>query len=88
MLDSLAHGVPLVAVPITYEQPAIARRVQWAGCGRSVALSGIDSRSLRRVLVEVLENDNYRAASLQMREEIVTAGGVSRATSTIENAAK
>ena len=27
VLDSLAHGVPMVAIPITYEQPAIARRV-------------------------------------------------------------
>ncbi|HET9370993.1 MAG TPA: glycosyltransferase, partial [Vicinamibacterales bacterium] len=28
VLDSLAAGVPVVAVPITYEQPAIARRLE------------------------------------------------------------
>ena len=38
VLDSLTHGVPMVAVPITYEQPAIARRVEWHGCGESASL--------------------------------------------------
>lgn len=88
VLDSLAHGVPLVAVPITYEQPAIARRVEWARCGRSVSLSGIDARSLRRVLVSALENENYRRSALRMRDEIVSSGDVSRATTLIESAAK
>ncbi len=88
VLDSLTHGVPLVAVPITYEQPAIARRVEWAGSGRSVSFSKIDARSLRRVLVDVLENDSYRNAAFQMRDEIASAGGVSRATALIETAAK
>ena len=88
VLDSLTHGVPLVAVPITYEQPAIARRVEWSCCGRSVSLSGIDARSLRRVLVDVLDNDSHRKATFKMRDEIAASGGVSRATTIIESAAK
>ena len=45
VLDSLAHGVPLVAVPITYEQPAIARRVEWTGAGQSIPLSAASDPS-------------------------------------------
>ena len=44
VLDSLAHGVPLVAVPITYEQPSIARRVEWHACGESISLPQLNLR--------------------------------------------
>ena len=42
VLDSLAHGVPLVAVPITYEQPSIARRLEWHACGESISLGQLN----------------------------------------------
>ena len=33
VLDALTYGVPIVAVPIAYEQPAIAARVEYCGAG-------------------------------------------------------
>ena len=33
VLDALAHGVPIVAIPLAFEQPAIATRVRRAGAG-------------------------------------------------------
>ena len=40
VLDSLAAGTPLVAMPITYEQPAIAARVAACGAGLSISVGG------------------------------------------------
>jgi zeaxanthin glucosyltransferase len=86
VLDSLAQGVPMVAVPITYEQPAIARRVEWHGCGASIELSRLNAERLRRMLIGVMENARHREAAARMQRGISTAGGVERATLLIESA--
>ena len=88
VLDSLTHGVPIVAVPITYEQPAIARRVEWHGCGESISHSALNPRCLRRGLIDVMDDPRYRDAAARMRAGISTAGGVERATALIEIALK
>jgi zeaxanthin glucosyltransferase len=86
VLDSLSHGVPLVTVPITYEQPAIARRVEWTGCGRTVPLAKLNPLLLRQVVSEVLHGEKYYAASRRMSESISKAGGVRRAADLVEAA--
>ena len=88
VLDSLTHGVPLVAVPITYEQPAIARRVEWHQLGASISLSQLTPARLRRAVIDVLRNDRYRTAAARMSSAISSAGGVRQATSLIESALK
>jgi zeaxanthin glucosyltransferase len=79
VLDSLAHGVPLVTVPLTYEQPAIARRVEWTGAGRSVSMRKLQSGRLRHLIREVLETPRYRESAVRMGEHIRRAGGVKHA---------
>ena len=88
VLDSLTHGVPMVAVPLTYEQPAIARRVEWHGCGASISHSDLNTARLRRRVIEVMDNPRYRDAAARMRAAISTAGGVERATAVVETALK
>ena len=86
VLDSLANGVPLVAIPITYEQPAIARRVEWTGTGRCLPLAKLDAIRLREEAERVLHNDTYRSAARAMAESIRRAGGVTEAANIIEHA--
>jgi MGT family glycosyltransferase len=86
VLDSLANAVPLVTVPITYEQPAIARRVEWTGSGRSISLSRLDSRLLKEIVSDVLQQRHYRHAALQISNSIRNAGGVARAADIVEAA--
>jgi MGT family glycosyltransferase len=63
VLDSLANGVPLVTIPITYEQPAIARRVAWAGCGLPVSLGGLTPNRLKHAASAVLSQNQFRRAA-------------------------
>jgi zeaxanthin glucosyltransferase len=79
VLDSMANGVPVVAVPITYEQPAIARRVEWAGAGRTIALNRLTPDRLRTAARAVLQGPEYGAAARQLADAIRTAGGTRRA---------
>jgi MGT family glycosyltransferase len=88
VLDSLANGVPLVTVPIAYEQPAIARRVEWHGCGESVRFSRLSAGLVREMLRHVMERTVYRDAASRMQSAIRSAGGVTHAATIIETAVK
>jgi MGT family glycosyltransferase len=66
VLDSLANGVPLVAVPLTYEQPAIARRVSWCGVGETIPFSGLDLPRLKKAIARVLSDPSYAAKAREM----------------------
>jgi zeaxanthin glucosyltransferase len=85
VLDSLANGVPLVTVPITYEQPAIARRVAWTGTGRSVAFDKLDVPTLRASLERVLHDPSYRQAAQRLSRITADAGGTHRAADIVES---
>ena len=84
VLDSLSCGVPMVTVPITFEQPAIARRVEWCGAGRTVPFSKLNAARLRTAIQDVLGNSAYRRNAERVRESIRHAGGVRRAADLIE----
>ena len=86
VLDSLAQGVPMVAVPVTYEQPAIARRIERCGCGEAIALSKLRRGNLRDAIVRITGQTRYRAAAQQMARAIDRAGGVKRAADLAESA--
>ena len=76
VLDSVANGVPVVTVPITYEQPAIARRVEWTGAGRTLSLNGLTPQRMKTVVSDVLTDTRYRRKAGELADAIRQAGGV------------
>lgn len=84
VLDSLKCGVPLVAVPITYEQPAIASRLRWAGVGEVLPFPKLHSRRLRQAIERVLGDSTYSRMAQNLKHSIAQAGGVIRAADIIE----
>src|SRR2546422_7887921 len=48
-LECLSNGVPMVAIPITNDQPGVAARIEWTGTGEMVSVIGIatDRKSTR-----------------------------------------
>ena len=85
VLDSLSHGVPVVAIPITYEQPAIAARLQWTGAGDIIELKELSSLMLRKTAQRVLSQAIYSQKASQIKTSIRKAGGVQQAASIIES---
>jgi MGT family glycosyltransferase len=84
VLDALGFGVPLVVVPITYEQPGVAARVRWTGTGEVVPLGHLTVERLRSAVERVLEIPTYRWQARRLREDIAQVGGVGRAADLIE----
>jgi len=84
VLDSLAAGVPLVTIPITYEQPSIARRVERAGCGATVSFSKFRVASIRSAVMSIQGDARYASAAGMMREAILKSSGASGAAEIIQ----
>jgi zeaxanthin glucosyltransferase len=73
----------LVTIPLTYEQPAIARRVESIGAGRTLSIRALTVDRLTRTLQDVLDRSAYHEAARRMRDAILEAGGVRKAASVI-----
>ena len=86
VLDSLSCGVPMVLVPLTYEQPAIAIRVARIGAGEILPISRISPKGLRTEIQKIASVDAYSVKARAMAASIRAAGGVVRAVDVIENA--
>lgn len=83
-LESLTNGVPIVAIPISNDQPGVAARLAWTGAGEVVPLGSVSVDRLRRAIKQVLTEDSYKQNAARLQEAISRAGGVSRAADIIE----
>jgi zeaxanthin glucosyltransferase len=86
VLESLAQGVPMVAIPIANDQPGVAARVAWSGSGVVVPRRRLTERRLRRAIDRVLADGSYRANAARLRQDIQGSGGVQRAADLVEQA--
>jgi zeaxanthin glucosyltransferase len=84
VLDALATGVPMVAVPVTNEQPGIAARVAWVGVGEAITLKHVTTQALRAAVIRVRSDPSYRAAAERFRGSIQASGGAPRAAEMVE----
>jgi zeaxanthin glucosyltransferase len=83
-LECLTYGVPMVAIPITNDQPGVAARIAWIGAGEIVSLNKLTAARLETALKLVLTNESYRHNTLRLKQSIAQSGGVSRAADIIE----
>ncbi|MBD1925310.1 glycosyltransferase [Trichocoleus sp. FACHB-90] len=85
-LESLSNGVPMVAIPIANDQPGVAARIAWTGCGEVVQLSRLSVPKLRAAIQGVMTQDSYKQNATRLQAAIHRAGGVRRAADIIEQA--
>jgi zeaxanthin glucosyltransferase len=86
VLETLSCGVPLVAIPITNDQPGVAARITWTGVGEEVSLSHLNVSTLKNALQKVLTQPSYREQAQRLQRAIAQSGGVDRAVDVIEQA--
>jgi zeaxanthin glucosyltransferase len=84
VLESLAQGVPQLAIPITYDQPGVAARIAHKQTGVVTALDKITPDRLAFFLNEVLSDATYRENARKLQKAIADANGLSVAADLIE----
>jgi MGT family glycosyltransferase len=84
VLESLAQGVPQVAIPVTYDQPAVAARIADKQTGVVTSLDNLTADHLSSLLDEVLNNCIYRDNARKLQKAIAEANGLSVAADLVE----
>ncbi|HEX3681449.1 MAG TPA: glycosyltransferase [Bryobacteraceae bacterium] len=85
VMQSLLFGVPMIALPITHDQPAIAARVAASGAGEVIPMKKLRAAALRESVQRVSRAANYRTRARELSESIRRAGGVERAATIVED---
>jgi zeaxanthin glucosyltransferase len=85
-LEALARGVPMVAIPITNDQPGVARRLEWLGLGKVVLPRQLTPQRLRAAVEHVLGDPGYRSRARERAQEIASLDGLGRAADIVEQA--
>ncbi|MDI9640151.1 glycosyltransferase [Geitlerinema splendidum] len=83
-LESLSHGVPMVAIPVANDQPGVAARIAWTGVGEMIPLKQLSVPKLRTAITKVLTEGAYREKAIALQQAIERSGGVSKAADIIE----
>ena len=84
VLESLAQGVPQLAIPITYDQPGVAARIAHKRTGVVTSLDKLTADHLAFLLNEVLSDATYRENARKLQKSIADANGLSVAADLVE----
>jgi MGT family glycosyltransferase len=88
-LESLAAGVPLLALPLAHDQPGVALRIEWSGVG--LRLDPEDEELENRVheaLLQLLERPDLASRARQAARQIEQEQGLERACEIIDRVAR
>jgi zeaxanthin glucosyltransferase len=85
-LEALAQGVPMVAIPIGYDQPGVAARIAHHGVGEFVELEDLTVVRLSELIQQVRTNRSYQARACRMQKVIAQTHGLDLAAGLIEKA--
>ena len=84
VLESLAAGVPVIAVPLNTDQYGVAARLQHSGAGERVALKHLSTKRLAELLNLILSQPSYKRRAQALSDSLKRAGGEVRAADLIE----
>jgi zeaxanthin glucosyltransferase len=83
-LESLAAGVPMVAIPLANDEFGVAARIKWTQTGAVLSLKHLSKIGLRNLIQRVLEDPKYRFAAQRMKAAIEKINGAETAAGIIE----
>jgi len=85
-LECLAHGVPMVAIPIAYDQPGTAVRIAHHGVGEFLDIQDVTANRVRELVDQVLNNPQYSQKARWFQKVIAGTHGLDVAADIIERA--
>jgi MGT family glycosyltransferase len=86
VLESLGQGVPMVAIPIGFDQPGVAARIAYHSVGEFTEVEALSPDSLRKLVLKVMETPSYGERARFFKEVIARTRGLDVAADVIERA--
>ncbi|MBZ4192498.1 glycosyltransferase [Niabella beijingensis] len=82
--ETLSHGLPMVVIPIAYDQSHVAGRVVRTGAGLRLNFNRFRAQHLRDAVMEILQEQRFREAAGLVRTSFEATGGVAAAAGYLE----
>lgn len=86
VLECLRAGVPMIALPITNDQPGVAARMRQIGVGEFILIGRVTVPALRQAVLSVLGSTEYRERAQSFAGELQRIDGPGTAAALIETA--
>ncbi|WP_165455714.1 glycosyltransferase [Paracoccus subflavus] len=83
-LECLAAGVPMLALPLTHDQPGVAARIVQSGTGLRLHPWQRGSNRIADAVATLLADENFRARARHFAAEAASWGGAAGAVDAIE----
>ena len=83
-LETLMEGKPMVVIPKSFDQPAVAARLEWLGVAEALPSERVSAQEIRVALAKVLDDPSYRESATRAQAKIRSARGLVRAADVIE----
>lgn len=87
-LEAITHGVPMVAIPIAFDQPGVAARIKFHGIGEILELANLTAGKLEQAVRTILETPAYRERTREMQSAVLKTDGLDVAADAIVRAFK
>jgi MGT family glycosyltransferase len=81
--EALYYGVPVIAIPLANDQPAVARRLTELGAGVELKMEEITSEVLQSTVNKVLSQISFLEHSKEISASFLQAGGYNKAVELI-----
>jgi MGT family glycosyltransferase len=85
--ETLLNGLPMVVIPIAYDQSHVAGRVVNVGAGVRLNFNRFKANHLSDALDEILNNPNFREAAKHISTTFTAAGGTQKAATLLQELA-
>jgi MGT family glycosyltransferase len=82
--ETLMNGLPMVVIPIAYDQSYVAGRVVCTGAGERLNFNRFKAGHLKDAVREILNNPAYKTNAEQMKKSFQEAGGTQTAVDMLE----
>ena len=84
VMDALGAGVPLLAIPIAFDQPGIAARIAYHRVGETLGRVTLSSGAIEASLRRLIASSEMRESARAIGREIAVSGGTALAADLIE----
>jgi MGT family glycosyltransferase len=85
VVETLSCGIPLIVLPVAYDQSQVASDAVQAGAGLRMKFSRFKPEDLKNTVYEILNDKKYMQNAETIQASFKEAGGIDRAVSLLEN---
>jgi len=84
VFETLLAGKPMIAIPLAYDQPAIAARLKRLQIAEVLPIMGLSSKRIREAITKVLSDNRFYDSAVELQSQVRLLHGAERASDIIE----